>query len=57
MVSKPTIGSPYRAFERMLTTSCRLPSSNMERKLLCREKSPLENSCAKTATGARRAED
>lgn len=46
-----TIGSPYKALERMLATSCRLPSNSMERKLACSEPSPLAISSTSTRTG------
>lgn len=43
-----TIGSPYKALERMLTTSCRLPSNSMERKLAWSEPSLRAISSART---------
>lgn len=48
-----TIGSPYKALERMLSTSCRLPSNSMERRPAWSEPSLWETSSARTAHAAR----
>lgn len=44
-----TIGSPYKALDKMMATSSRLPSNNIERKLARREPSPRAISSARTA--------